>query len=363
MNDPTVRHAIEDEKDDPRGEPVWRRERGTPSMGKDRSVSSFDDRPVMVSLRARKLGELLMVVPALRALRRAFPDHVHVLGAEAQLLPLVGAIGAVDEMVAVAGGPERLGTTPLPAQCLGADLAVNLNGPGPKSHRLLLAGRPQRLWAFAHPDVPESADGPLWPPVAHDVWRWCGMLSHFGVDTDPGDLGIAVPPDPALPHGEDVTVVHPGASSVARRWPAQRFAAVARAEVAAGRRVVVTGSPPEVLEVERVVEMAGLAPSADLCGTEVRELMALVAGAGRVVCGDTSIAHLATATGTPSVVVFGPTDPARRGPPADRPWHRAIWTGRTGDPEGRSPDPGLLQVTVDDVLAALADLPENPARA
>jgi ADP-heptose:LPS heptosyltransferase len=325
-------------------------------------VSSYDGRPVLVSLRARKLGELLLVVPALRALRRAFPDHVHVLGAEAHLLPLVAAIGAVDEVVAVAGGAERLGTTPLPAQCVEADLAVNLNGPGPKSHRLLLAARPERLWAFAHPEVPESADGPPWPPVAHDVWRWCGMLAHFGVDTDPGDLAISVTPDPELAHGEEVTIVHPGASSLARRWPAERFAAVARAEVAAGRRVVVTGSPPEVLEVERVVEMAGLAPSAGQCGTEVRELMALVAGAGRVVCGDTSIAHLATATGTPSVVIFGPTDPARRGPPVDRPWHRALWTGRSGDAEGHEPDPGLLQVTVDDVLAALADLPANPDR-
>jgi ADP-heptose:LPS heptosyltransferase len=325
-------------------------------------VSSFDDRPVLVSLRARKLGELLLVVPALRGLRRAFPDHVHVLAAEAHLLPLAASIGAVDEVVACAGGSERLGTTPLAPQCNGADLAVNLNGPGPKSHRLLLSASPQRLWAFAHPEVPESADGPPWPPEAHDVWRWCGLLAHFGVPADPDDLGITVAVDPALPHGDEVTIVHPGASSAARRWPAERFAAVARSEVASGRRVVVTGSPPEVLEVERVVEMAGLDASAAMCGTEVRELMSLVAGAGRVVCGDTSIAQLATATGTPSVVLFGPSDPARRGPPVDRSWHRSIWTGRSGDREGHEPDPGLLQISVDDVVAALADLPDNPAR-
>jgi len=326
-------------------------------------MSSADGRPVMVSLRARKMGELLMVVPALRALRRAFPDHTHVPAAEAHLLPLAAAIGAVDEVVACAGGSERLGTTPLPALCDGADLAVNLNGPGPRSHALLLAAHPARLMAFAHPDVTESADGPAWPAEAHDVWRWCGMLASFGVVADPTDLLIHAQPDPRLPSGDDVTIVHPGASSVARRWPVERYAEVARAEVAAGRRVLVTGSPPEVLEVERVVELAGLEPSADLCGTEVRELMALVAGAGRVICGDTSIAHLATATGTPSVVLFGPTDPARRGPPADRPWHRALWTCRTGDAEGRQPDPGLLQIDVDTVLAAIADLAPNPARA
>jgi ADP-heptose:LPS heptosyltransferase len=79
-----------------------------------------------------------------------------------------------------------------------------------------------------------------------------------------------------------------------------------------------------------------------------------------VVCGDTGVAHLATALRTPSVVLFGPTPPARWGPPADRPWHRVLWAGRTGDPHGRSADDGLLEIDVADVTAALADLPSRP---
>ncbi len=62
--------------------------------------------------------------------------------------------------------------------------------------------------------------------------------------------------------------------------------------------------------------------------TDLVELAAAVAAAGRVVCGDTGVAHLATALGTPSVVLFGPTSPARWGPPADRPQHRVLWAGR-----------------------------------
>ena len=65
--------------------------------------------------------------------------------------------------------------------------------------------------------------------------------------------------------------------------------------------------------------------------------------------------HLATALGTPSVVLFGPTDPARWGPPEAGP-HRVLWAGRTGDPHGDRPDPGLLTITVDEVARAVASL-------
>jgi ADP-heptose:LPS heptosyltransferase len=87
--------------------------------------------------------------------------------------------------------------------------------------------------------------------------------------------------------------------------------------------------------------------------TDLMGLAAAVAAAGRVVCGDTGVAHLATALGRPSVVLFGPTPPSAWGPPPDRPRHRVLWAGRVGDPHAAEPDPGLLEIGVDDVLAAL----------
>ena len=66
------------------------------------------------------------------------------------------------------------------------------------------------------------------------------------------------------------------------------------------------------------------------------------------------MAHLATAFGVPSVVLFGPTPPAEWGPPADRPRHVALHRGGRGDPHAGTADPRLLGITVDDVLAALA---------
>jgi len=92
--------------------------------------------------------------------------------------------------------------------------------------------------------------------------------------------------------------------------------------------------------------------------TGLLELAALVAGARRVVCGDTGVGHLASAYGVPSVLLFGPVAPAAWGPPA-RPIHRVLWTGHLGDPHGDALDPGLAEIAPADVLAALAALPER----
>ncbi|HKG38066.1 MAG TPA: glycosyltransferase family 9 protein [Conexibacter sp.] len=327
--------------------------------------------PPLLVLRALGLGDLLTAVPALRALARAFPERRRVLAAPQALAPLVELIGsdphrapvdgerAVDAIVhlppAVAGRPlDRQAAARLPR----AAVAVNLHGRGPESHRLLLAAAPTRLIAFGHRDVEQPAGGPAWEPGEHEVARWCRLLRAHEISTDPTALDLMLP-GAAPRDANGPTLIHPGAASAARRWPPERWAAVARGEVARGRAVLVTGSEAETPLVVRVAATAGLPPDAVRAGrTDLRGFAALVAGAGRVVCGDTGVAHLATALRVPSVVLFGPTSPAAWGPPPDRPWHRALWRGRTGDPHASSPDPGLLELTPADVLAALADLPE-----
>ena len=265
------------------------------------------------------------------------------------LEPLVRLSATVDEVV---------DTAPLAALDLRLhrpDVAVNLHGRGPESHRVLLAASPRRLVAFAHPEIPESAEGPPWAAGEHEVRRWCRLLQASGIPADAADLDLQPPPHER--HG--ATVIHPGAASPARRWPVERWAEVARCEVAEGNRVVVTGSAGERELATQVAEAAGLPPSAVLAGsTDLLGLAVTVAGAGLVLCGDTGVAHLATAFGTPSVVLFGPTPPSLWGPPPERRRHVALWAGAIGDPHGTEPDPGLLGITVNDVLAARQRLGE-----
>ncbi len=117
--------------------------------------------------------------------------------------------------------------------------------------------------------------------------------------------------------------------------------------------MIVTGGPDEVECAQRVARGAGIPSTHVYAGrTSVRELAALVAAAGRVVCGDTGVAHLATAYRRPSVVLFGPIAPAAWGPPP-RPYHRVLWNGTTGDPHAGRVDPGLLAIDPARVIAAL----------
>jgi ADP-heptose:LPS heptosyltransferase len=305
----------------------------------------------VVALRALGLGDLLTAVPALRALQDAWPEATVAVAAPRALAPLVALTGC--ELI------DAAPLAPLPARASGADVLVNLHGRGPQSHRVALQARPRRLIAFAHPDVPETAGLPRWRAGEHEVARWCRLLEESHIPADPARLHLPAPPlRDGLAAVRGATVVHPGAASPARRWPAGRFAEVARAEAAAGRRVVITGGPDERALAGEVATRAGLPESAVLAGrTDLRDLAAVVGAAGRVVCGDTGVAHLATALGIPSVLLFGPTSPQTWGPwdAGDR--HRVLWTGRTGDPHGRTPHAGLLEIEPRDVLAELAALP------
>jgi ADP-heptose:LPS heptosyltransferase len=306
------------------------------------------DRPVLVAVRPLGLGDLLTAVPALRALGRAFPDHHRVLVTGGGVVALAEHAGVADEVVA--GVP----LAPLPPSLHGADVVVNLHGRGPQSHGVALAARPRRLIAFANAEA--GVDGPAWRPDEHEVARWCRLLAESGVPADGTDLAVAAPERPARAAARGATLVHPGAASGARRWPAERWAQVVRAEVAAGRPVVITGGPDEVALARAVADDA-VGPEGVLAGrTDVLDLAAAVAAAARVACGDTGVAHLATALGRPSVVLFGPTPPAEWGPPPVA-RHVALWAGRRGDPLADEPDPGLLALSVEDVVAALRQLP------
>jgi len=305
-------------------------------------------RPTAVVLRPLGLGDLLTGVPAIRAVRAAVPDSRLVLATTEALRPLAELIDVVDEVLP-ARELQPLGWTGSPP-----DLAVDLHGKGPASHEIVAALHPERLLCFGSPGYP----GPTWYADEHEVARWCRLVAEgLGVDADPDALDLAAPP--GAPPVRDAAVVHPGAAFAGRRWPADRFAAVARHLADGGADVRITGGPAEVELARSVAAAAGLGEDAVLAGrTTSLELAAVVAAARVVVSGDTGVAHLATAYRRPSVVLFGPVSPALWGPPPRAgkrgTLHVALWHGDgTGDPWGTELDPALARITVDEVVAAL----------
>jgi hypothetical protein len=308
-------------------------------------------------------------VPALRLLRRALPDHRVVLLGPAWVGDVVGF--PVDAVADDAAAPPP-------------DVVVNLHGRGPQSHaRLdaLVGARPVRRIGHAAP----GWDGPAWvdDPARPERRRWCDLLAVCGLVDDAtaaaaaDDLRLPTPPPPlsgasgasllassgrkAAPSTHNAVVVHPGAAYGAKRWPVERFAAVAAALAEEGHRVVVTGARDEAAHTARVAAASG---GLDLAGrTSIGELLALVADARLVIAGDTGIAHVATAFGVPSVTLFGPVGPEQWGPPAD-PRHVVLTDAsvRRGDRFADEPDPALLAVGTPQVLACARELlPEDHA--
>lgn len=294
-------------------------------------------------LRALGLGDLLTGIPALRGLRRAYHSARIVLATPKPLAPLATFSGAVDEVLPTAGLGELRWSGPPP------DVAVNLHGRGPESIADLLATEPERLVSHRNPQYP-SVSGPPWRDELHEVDRWCTLLGTAGIGCDPGDLALGRPP--GYPLCDDVMVIHPGASAPSRRWPAERFAVVAAALADAGYRVLVTGSSAEKSLAATVAAQAGLDESAVVAGElDVLGMVALISDCQLLVCGDTGVGHIATATGTPSVLLFGPTPPSRWGPRGTG-RHIAMWAGDCGDPHGDRPDRGLMLISASRVVAA-----------
>lgn len=309
-------------------------------------------------LRALGLGDALTGVAALRGVRRAWPNRRLWLAGPVGIGTWLRDLGVVDEVVPAAG----LDPLVLPPELAGGGhLAVNLHGRGPQSHAVLAATRPSRLVGFAAEGFP---DGPVWRADEHEVDRWCRLVTWAGGECGRDDLRLTLPPGP---DGADAGAVllHPGASSGSRRWPPDRWSAVAAALASEGRRVLVTGGPDEVDLARRVVtdarpQLTGdSARAAHLVETRagtltIPALADLVAHAALLICGDTGVAHLATALGTPSVLLFGPTPPQHWGPAIDQHLHTVLWRGdqtRPGDPHSSGTDPALADIRAEEVLA------------
>ena len=149
-------------------------------------------------------------------------------------------------------------------------------------------------------------------------------------------------------------LIAPTAGWGAKRWPAERYGAVAAALGRAGVRTLVNATSSEHTAARSVVEASGGA--ATLVPSTVGQMIALMRRAGVVIAGDTGPLHLAAALERPVVGLFGPTDPARNGPYGTpsrvlRHGSSRVDHSRRGHTEG-----GLMQITIEEVVEAALDL-------
>ncbi|HWK71709.1 MAG TPA: glycosyltransferase family 9 protein [Burkholderiaceae bacterium] len=285
--------------------------------------------------RALNLGDLLCSVPALRALRKALPGAWIALVGLDSARPVVERFHHyLDELILFPGHDAFPEQSARPAELPGFyrrmrsrrfDLVLQMHGSGAQSNAVASA-MAARDWAGFVPEPRQQEEGRLlaWPDDQPEVRRYLSLVSFLGLPPGSADLEFPLNDDDrkqadALAAQLDLDparciFVHPGARLESRRWPIERFAAVAGALEKEGWRIVITGSSEEEALARRLAEQ--LSPRAvNLCGkTPLGALAGLLQRGRLLICNDTGISHIAAALATPSVVIASGSDVARWAP-------------------------------------------------
>jgi heptosyltransferase-1 len=170
----------------------------------------------------------------------------------------------------------------------------------------------------------------------------------------PRDDAIEKQYEVRLQESGDFALVNPGAGWGAKRWPAERYGEVARRLAEDGLKSLINFGPGEEPLMKAVESASAGAAKGFACS--LTELIALTRHARIFIGGDTGPMHLASALGVPVVAIFGPTNPARNGPFGTRSIVLRSLISPTTHSRRAQPDPGMMEISADDVLAAARKL-------
>ncbi len=283
------------------------------------------------------LGDVLMATPAVAALRQAFPDARLDFAVGGWSTPALAGNPRLDRLVdcGLVGSGRRypLGQyRQLVAKVRqgGYDWCFTLERSAVVGMVPWLAGVPHRIGidsagrGFAHTVRVPLQQGRHEAETYLDLVRTVGVpainprLEFFPSEAEhQRAAGLLPGPGPWL-------AVHPGGGTNpgmtlgAKRWPAARFAQVARLAIAQGLGVVLVGAEYDMSLAAEVQAAAGSVPAGamlSLAGrTTLGELAAVLGRCAAFLGNDTGAMHLAVAVGTPPVALFGPTDARMYGP-------------------------------------------------
>jgi ADP-heptose:LPS heptosyltransferase len=332
----------------------------------------------IVVYRALFLGDLICATPALRALRRGFPDSEMTLIGLPWAREFVERLPYLDRHLNFPGYPgidevpyelERTERFLESAEAHAYDLAIQMHGDGHISNGFVAALGARYTLGYRRGRDTRLSHSLEYKPGEHEALRWLRLVAELGIDVSDTRLEFPITPEererarvllgeassPQL--AGPLIGLHPGAKDPARRWPTDRFAALGDALVEQwGARVVLTGAAGE-RDLTSAVRAAMRYPALDLAGaTQIGEFAALIEALDLLVTNDTGASHLAAAAKTPSVVLFGPTRPEQWAP-LDRALHLVIDAAALY--EHVAPEQALQRLDLASVFAACNQMFES----
>ncbi|HWG59732.1 MAG TPA: glycosyltransferase family 9 protein [Candidatus Acidoferrales bacterium] len=341
-------------------------------------LPALPQRAEILILRPRSLGDIILETPAIAALHAWRPDLRICVLVEPRFAAALEGNPAISEVLFSADFAPTIAAI----RRHRFPIVFNQHG-GPRSAWLAAASGARhrvcwRRFQFSflyNARVPDAAEF-YGTPFVHTVEHRISQFYAAGLPRGPIPRAQVLPQLSAIESaarilavcgiqpGQDYAVLQPGARLPGMRWPVSGFAAVARwLREARGIASVVNLSARDAAIAEDVRrELTGVASMP--APPTVPELIALISRARLFIGNDSGPVHIAAATGCPSVVVYGVTNPAQW-----RPWqaeHRAIHTGaRFRAPRGDkhillSETRPISAISVDEVCEACEDLLSAP---
>ena len=294
-----------------------------------------DFHPKFLIVRLGSLGDVVHAIPVAAALRHAYPAARVDWMVDPRYVELLNLVESIDTRIPVdprafGRGNERgrLLRTMRELRRTRYDAVIDLQGLL-KSAVLARAAGGRTTLGFPRAHLREPAARLLYThapdpgAAAHVIHKNLALLAAVGVSDLRVRFPVNIPRTPVVQSltdrfaGSGFTLINPGAAWPNKRWPADRFGAVAAAiqREHGQRSVVLWGPGEERLAADVVAASAGAAELSP--PTTIADIVGLGRSARLMVSGDTGPLHIAAAVGTPIVALFGPTFAERNGPWAD----------------------------------------------
>lgn len=332
-------------------------------------------------IRLSSLGDVILTLPAVHALARAWPEARISYWTKEEYRDLVRFDPAIAHVRALEKDARRFeDLLSMSAELEDADLIVDLHGTG-RSRLLTLRQRAPVLRAPSFrlrraALVHARALRPRRPPSALE--RNALALAPLGL-TASETPRVATPPEAEAWAGEwlaewagkDAPVaLLPGARHFTKRWPEAHWVALAEALAGAGRPIACLSLPAEREASPELAARIERLPRARWCLEPLPRMAALLSRCSAAVSNDSGLMHLAAARGAPVVALFGSTVPELGFAPAGdghavlrrrEPCQPCTLHGRASCPRGHFRC--LTGIAPGEVLAALASLAPRPGDA
>jgi len=270
-------------------------------------------------VRLGALGDIVHAVPAVAALGRALPGAAIDWVVEARHREVIGLVRGLRRRLTIdTARPRTLWRSVRELRAGRYDVAIDLQGLLKSAVIARLSGA-RRVVGFDRSALREPAAALFYGERHHTddrqhiIRKNLSLVSAVAPVDDRIEFSHDVPPATIAPDGA-YALLNPGAAWPNKRWPPERFGAVAEWLLAQyGLRSLVLWGPGErALAGAVVAASAGAAEAAP--ETRIGDVLALARGAALVISGDTGPLHLAASMGAPLVGLYGPTSPARNGP-------------------------------------------------